>query len=104
MILGIEKELTIFLQAALSGNLVYLVYCALCVFRRMIKHNEFWISVGDLVYWIGTGFYLFLKMYQTSHGIIRWYFVVGVLAGAWVTHRIIRKFTKKYIAKRGKRE
>ena len=102
MILGIEKELIIFLQAVLSGNFVYLVYCTLCVFRQIIKHNRFWISVGDFMYWLGTGFYLFLKMYQTSLGMIRWYFVVGVLTGAWITHRIIRKLTKNILRNRKK--
>ena len=104
MILGIDKDLTVFLQAVLAGNVVYLIYCALCVFRRIVKHNLFWISLEDLVYWIGTGFYLFIRIYQTSNGMIRWYFVVGVLAGGLATHRLLYKFVKKYIAKRKKKE
>ncbi len=99
MILGIEKELSVFLQAALAGNLVYLIYCAICVFRRIIKHNLFWVSLEDFVYWIGTGLYLFIQIYRTSNGVIRWYFVTGVLAGGLITHWLIRKFAKKYIAK-----
>lgn len=104
MILGIEKELSVFLQAALSGNLVYLVYCTLGVFRQIVKHHSAWISFEDIVYWIGTGFYLFLKIYETSNGVVRWYFIAGVLTGAFVTHRIIGKFAKKYIANRKKKE
>ena len=99
-----REELFVFLQAILAGNLVYLVYAALCVIRQIIRHKLFWVSVEDLLYWIGTGFYLFLKIYQTENGVIRWYFVVGVLCGAVVTHRIIRKFKKKDVAKQQKRE
>ena len=104
MILGIEKELSVFLQAVLAGNLVYLVYSAIRVVRRIIKHNLFFVSLEDLIFWIGTGIYLFAKIYQTSNGSIRWYFVIGVLVGRILTHLIIYKFIKKYIAKWKKKE
>ena len=104
MILGIEKELSVFLQAVLAGNLVYLSYLTLRVFRRILKHNLFWISVEDAIFWMTTGFYLFSKIYQTSNGTIRWYFVLGVLAGGIFTHHIISKITKKKIDKSKKRE
>ena len=39
MILGIKKELFVFLHAALSGNIVYLSYCSLRVLRRIVRHN-----------------------------------------------------------------
>lgn len=104
MILGIEKELSVFLQAALAGNLVYLVYSVIRVLRRIIKHNLFFISLEDLVFWVGTGIYLFIKIYQTSNGSIRWYFVTGVLAGGILTHFLIYEIAKKYIAKWEKRE
>lgn len=99
MILGIERELSVFLQAALAGNLIYLVYLVLRIFRRIIKHNLFWVSLEDILYWIGAAFYLFIKIYQTSSGAIRWYFVVGVLLGGILTHCIISKIVKKYLAK-----
>lgn len=103
MILGIEKELSVFLQATLAGNLVYLVYSAIRVLRRIIKHNLFFISLEDLFFWVGTGIYLFVEVYQNSNGSIRWYFVIGVLTGGIITHFIICKITKKYIAKCKKR-
>ena len=103
MILGIEQELSVFLQAALAGNLVYLVYLVLRVLRRLIKHNLFWVSLEDILYWIGTGLYLFTEIYQTSNVTIRWYFVVGVLTGGLLTHYILHKIVKKYIAKFPKR-
>lgn len=103
MILGIEKELSVFMQAALAGNLVYLVYSAIRVVRRIVKHNLFFVSLEDLIFWIGTGIFLFVKIYQTSNGSIRWYFVIGVLTGGILTHFIICKIAKKYIAKWKKR-
>ncbi len=104
MILGIGKELSVFLQAVLAGNLIYLVYSLIRVMRRLWKHNLFFVSLEDLIFWIGTGIYLFVRIYQTSDGIIRWYFVMGVLLGGIVTHFIIFQISKKYIAKRRKKE
>ena len=89
MILGIGKELSVFLQAVLAGNLIYLVYALIRVMRRLWKHNLFFVSLEDLIFWIGTGIYLFVRIYQTSDGIIRWYFVIGVLLGGILTHFII---------------
>ena len=104
MILGIEKEIAVFLQALLAGNLIYLVYTAIRIFRRIVKHNLFWVSVEDMVFWVTTGFYLFLEMYQTSNGSIRWYFVLGIFAGGLFTHHIILRIAKKNIENSKKRE
>ena len=99
MILGIEKELSVFLQALLAGNLVYLIYSAIRVFRRIIKHNLFWVSVEDFVFWIVSALYVFVRIEETSNGNIRWYFVLGVCVGGLLTHYIIYYFIKKYIDK-----
>ena len=104
MILGIKKELFVFLHAALSGNIVYLTYCALRVLRRIVRHNLFWVSLEDALFWIAVGFYLFTQIYQTSNGTIRWYFVLGVLVGGILTHYTIIKIIKKNIDKSKKRE
>ena len=102
--LGIEKELLVFIQAILAGNLVCLVYCFLRVLRRIIKHNLFFISLEDLMFWIWTGIYLFVQMFKTCDGNIRWYFVIGVLLGGAFTCYFILKLVKKYVAKWGKKE
>jgi uncharacterized membrane protein YraQ (UPF0718 family) len=103
MVWGIEKELSTFLQAILAGNLVYLVYSMIRVFRRIVKHNLFFVSVEDLFFWIGTAIFLFIKIYQTSNRSVRWYFVIGVLIGGLLTHFLIYQIVKKYIAKREKK-
>lgn len=103
MILGIEKEWSVFWQAMLSGNIVYLAYCVIRVLRRLIKHNLFFVSLEDIFYWLGVGIYLFIRVYQTNNGTIRWYFILGTILGAIFTHYIIQRIVKKYVAKRKKR-
>ena len=104
MIVGVEKELFIFLQAILAGNMIYLAYSVIRVIRRLWKHNLFFVSLEDLLFWIATGIYLFIKMYQTSDGSIRWYFVIGVMLGGFGTHFLFTQVSKKYLAKRKKKE
>ena len=97
--IGIASELSIFVSACLLGNLICLVYYALRVFRRIVKHTLFWISIEDLVFWVGAGLYLFAEMYRTCAGSIRWYFVLGVVAGGgitcWIMQKLIQKLMKK---------
>lgn len=79
--LGIEEEISVFLQALLAGSTVLLVYYCIRVIRRLIRHNLFFVSVEDFFFWLGTGLYLFVEIYQTSDGNIRWFFVTGAAAG-----------------------
>ena len=73
--LGIGDEISIFLQALLAGNIVLLV------FRRLIKHDLFFVSLEDFFFWVWAGLYLFVKIYDTSDGSIRWFFTIGVVVG-----------------------
>ena len=92
---GIASELSIFISACLLGNLICLVYYALRVFRRLVRHSLLWVSIEDLIFWVGTAIYLFMEMYRTCSGSIRWYFVLGVLAGGIVTCKIVKKVVDK---------
>ena len=104
MILGIEKEIVVFLQSILAGNFLCLIYKALEVLRMLIKHPAFVISVEDLGYWGFVTVYLFFDIQKNCNGSIRWYFVMGLLGGSLVTWYFIRKITGKYIAKKKKTE
>ena len=97
---GIANELSIFISACLLGNLICLVYYALRVFRRLVKHSLFWVSIEDLIFWVGTAIYLFMEMYRTCGGSIRWYFVLGVFAGGIITIGVVHKSLKKTVDKK----
>lgn len=101
--LGIGNEISIFISAFLAGNLICLIYSAIRVFRRLVRHSLIWISVEDFVFWVGVGLYLFSEMFRTCNGNIRWYFVLGVLLGGIITIWFMQKL-KKGIARRHKRE
>ena len=97
--MGIEQEFSIFLSACLNGILVCSVYGAIRIFRRLFRHSLFWVSLEDLVYWVWFGIYIFTELHRTCSGRIRWYFVLGVLLGAFFAGNIIFKFIKNRIDK-----
>ena len=99
MILGIEKEVAIILVAFLDGALIALIYSAIQVFRRIIIHNLFWISIEDLLFWIVSAIYVFMEIVRACSGNIRWYFVLGILLGGISTGVGFRKLIKKYVDK-----
>lgn len=106
--LGLEKELEIFVHAVIAGMAVYGTYALLRVIRRIVKHNLLSISIEDFLFWVGTSFYLFIEIYYTSDGSVRWFFILGVVLGMillsfalFLAKKICEKI-KKSVDKRAK--
>lgn len=103
--MGIGKELFIFLLAVIAGMIVRLVYCCLGCLRNVVRHTHWAIELEDLVYWMGTAVFLFVQIYNTSSGSVRWYFILGVAFGVLGVSFIIkklRKWSQKIIHRRGR--
>ena len=99
--LGLEKEMAIFVHAIIAGMVVYGTYTLLRVIRRIIGHNLLSISIEDFLFWVGTSFYLFIEIYYTSDGSVRWFFILGVVLGMimlsfliFLTKKICEKIKK----------
>lgn len=81
---GLEAEWMSFVQAFFSGMTVYWGYFCVRKFRRIFAHNLIAISIEDALFWMVTSIYLFVQIYYTSDGSIRWYFVLGVVLGVLI--------------------
>lgn len=91
---GIEKEIIVFAAALLSGASVRLTYRCLEIFREIVKHSLLVINIEDMVFWIGAAVYLFIQIYQTNSGSIRWHFILGVVVGAIFMSFFVKKAEK----------
>ena len=78
---GIREEMMVFLAAVAAGGIVRLVYQCIRCFRRIVSHTLAAIGVEDMIFWLGSAVYMFVQIYHTSDGSIRWYFVLGVALG-----------------------
>ena len=91
---GLEKETAAFFCTFLSGCVAVYIYQILNVVRGLWKHGTKLINTEDIVYWLGISGYLFYQMYQTTYGIIRWHFILGIVAGAVFANRLVRRLRK----------
>lgn len=91
---GIREEFIVFVMAILAGCIIRLIYRFISCIRQMIKHKKAVIEAEDLIYWVGIAIYLFVQIYYTSDGSIRWYFVLGVVIGAVLSSILIKKLEK----------
>lgn len=96
MMLGIEKEAAIFLYAGLSGIVVFSGYQMMALFRKMIRHSMWAVNTEDFLYWVLVSAYLFRQMYHTTYGLVRWFFILGVVLGSFIAFSG-KRFLKKRI-------
>lgn len=102
----IKEELVIFLLAVISGMVVRLVYRCLGCLRHIVRHSPAAVGIEDIFYWIGCALYVFVQIYHTSDGSIRWNFILGIVVGvAFITiffKKIENMHKKIYIYKEDK--
>ena len=94
MFLSIKQELIAFITAISSGIVVRISYYCLTCFRGIVKHRHFVIEIEDFIFWVGSAIYLFVQIYHTSNGSIRWYFVLGIVIGGLIATVFLRKWKK----------
>lgn len=103
---GIGREFAEFICAVLSGGLVALSYEVIHLFRQFIRHSLLVTGMEDFLFSTVAGIYLFIQMFHTSYGNIRWYFILGVVLGFVFVKCVIlrgRKMINKVLEKREKR-
>ena len=93
---GIREEMVVFLVAVVSGAVVRLTYQCIRCFRRIVVHRLAAIGAEDMIFWMGSAVYMFVQIYHTSDGSIRWYFILGVALGAVLMSVFLRSARKLY--------
>lgn len=101
---GIHEEMMVFLIAVVSGAIVRLVYQCIRCFRRIVVHDLAAVSVEDMIFWLGSAVYMFVQIYHTSDGSIRWYFILGVALGVILMSVFLNKEEKLYKKIYGQKE
>lgn len=96
MMMEVKEELIIFLLAVVSGGIVRLSYRFLHCVRQIVRHNLLAIEIEDFLFWIFSALFLFVQIYHTTSGSIRWHFVLGVVFGALISSFALWKAEKVY--------
>jgi spore cortex biosynthesis protein YabQ len=82
--------------AVYTGVYITFIYDIIRVFRRTFSHSSLMVSLEDIVFWIYCGGRVFVLMYRYSDGMLRWFAVLGALAGMSFYLKFISSFFVKY--------
>ena len=94
----IVTDALLFLDALICGMILAAVYDVIRIFRRIVPHLNIIINIEDFVFWNISGIYLFAVMFGTNNGVIRGYFIVGAIIGAYIYKKSIGEFMVKIIS------
>ena len=93
-----ENENVFLLYALWMGIFITFVYDILRIFRRVVPHTNFWVSLEDIGFWIYCAAKVFLLMYHESDGTLRWFAVLGALVGMLAYKKLVSPFFVKYVS------
>lgn len=83
----ITGELQVAGTAFLYGAVITIVYDLIRIFRRVIAHGNFWISVEDFLFWIWTSLWIFSVLYRENDGSFRMYTILAMVFGMIFYHK-----------------
>lgn len=89
-------ENTFMLHALCTGIFITFIYDILRVLRRVVPHSGWAVSLEDLFFWLYCAVKVFLLMYHESNGTLRWFAVLGALAGMLLYIKTVSPVLVKY--------
>ena len=81
MIVSLHAQAQLFLLTILIGGSMGLLYDALRLFRRTVRHSRFWLQAEDALFWLLAVFAVFLILLQTNAGEVRFFVIFGLFGG-----------------------
>lgn len=89
---GILKETVFFLHTIGAGAFLMFLYDVLRIIRRLMKHENYWVALEDILYWFLCGVYMFLLIFRENDGIIRGFAIGGFAGGMILYHETISSY------------
>lgn len=93
----IGENQILFYSVAMGAGITF-VYDLLRILRRVAPHNSFFVSVEDLGFWVFCAVSVFLMMLRLGDGTLRWFAVLGALAGMFVYKKTVSGFLVRTVS------
>ncbi|MBE5943656.1 MAG: hypothetical protein E7258_01925 [Lachnospiraceae bacterium] len=77
----IDIQLNMLAVSVMMGAFMGITYDALRIIRRIISHNNFFISLEDLIYWLIWTVVCIDNVHEYNEGELRIYIFVGIVVG-----------------------
>ena len=81
MVASVYWEWELLLTAIKLGIKLTLFYDILCIFRFIISHKNYVISLEDFFFWVYAAGIIFQLQLELSNGVLRGFSVLGMLLG-----------------------
>lgn len=94
----IINENLFLLHSLAMGIFITFIYDILRIGRRVCAHSILFISLEDLFFWIFCAVSVFYMMHTQSNGTLRWFAVLGALAGMLLYKKTISPFFVKWVS------
>lgn len=75
--------------SVLIGVIVTFVYDFILIGRRIVRHNLFFVSLEDLIFWAACAVAVFYMLYEENNGVLRWFAVFGAAIGMLLYKKIV---------------
>lgn len=93
-----SEENIFLLYAFASGVFITFIYDILRILRRAVPHGGFLVSLEDLMFWVYCAIHIFQLMHRESNGSLRWFAVMGALAGMLLYKRTVSNLLVRYVS------
>lgn len=91
----IVNEVYFLAYSVMMGVVITFVYDFILIGRKVIRHNLFFISLEDLLFWAACAVAVFYMLYKENNGILRWFAVFGAALGMLLYKKIVgNRFVK----------
>lgn len=94
----IWKELVFLGRFLVLGVAITFLYDILRIFRRVIRHGSFLLSLEDLLFWTGCSAGIFYMLYQENNGTIRWFAIMGATVGMLLYKATLSRLFVHYVS------
>ncbi len=85
----IVNEVYFLAYSVMMGVVITFVYDFILIGRKIIKHNLFFISLEDFLFWAACAVAVFYMLYKENNGILRWFAVFGAALGMLLYKKIV---------------
>lgn len=82
-------EVYFLLSAIAMGAIITFAYDFILICRQVVKHNLFFISFEDFIFWAACAITVFYMLYEENNGILRWFAVLGAALGMLLYKKMI---------------
>ncbi len=86
----LRAEMLLFVGTALTGAVLAVAYCLLCLFRHLISMGKRWSGVTDVLFFVVAAFVAYTTIYRLGNGVIRYYAACGLVLGAAMIRSIVK--------------